>query len=137
MDQPVFIIQVPLGGLPDPASASAEHAPPHEDTRTQERFQPKIPSTLGTHELVLRDNKKGKFIYLFRSLCLCQEQSPGLLVRQESLQRLQPHKGFTPMILETKWQKKPEVKGRQCSQAMHQSCNPTFSQVSLGMIYEG
>lgn len=132
------MIQVLLGGLPNPATASAEHAaPPHEDTGNT--LQPKTPATLGTHELVLRDNKKGEFIYLFHSTSasLCQEQSPGLLARQESLQRLQPHKGFTQMILETEWQKKPKAKGRQRSQAIHQSCNPTFSQVSLGMIYEG
>lgn len=78
-------------------------------------------------------------MYLFcsTSTSLCQEQSPGLLVTQENLRRLQPHKGLTQIILETKRQKKPKAKGGQRSQAMHQSCKLTFSQVSLGMIYGG
>lgn len=109
---------------------------PHEDTGNT--LQPEISGTLGTHELVLRENKWGEMhVFCSTSARLCQEKSPGHLITQESLQCLQPHKGFTQIILETKWQKKPKIRGGQRSQDMPESCNPTFSQVSLEMIYEG
>lgn len=59
------MIQVLLGGIPNPASASREHtAPPQEDSGST--LQPEISGTPGTRELVLRENQRGE-MYLFRS----------------------------------------------------------------------